>query len=438
MIVARARIELEYLKALAARIGNPLSEEENDRIRKILHALASSDSEIKTVRAIDERIRHDTKAIEYYLREKFSAAGLSERIPLLHFGLTSTDIDNCALAVNFRDFLSAVFVPKLTALRDALAERAALWKELPMLGRTHGRPAVPTTLGKEIANVAVRLHEAIEALGRVRLTGKLNGAVGNLNAHVAAFPDIDWIAFAKAFVASLGLEPAAITTQIPPYDRLVSVLDRIRLTNSIISAFAADVWQYASMRYFTLATVAEHVGSSTMPQKVNPIDFEMAESVCASSNAMLENLARRLPINRLQRDLTDKYLLRDLGPAMAYAYLGIDAILRGIEKLAPDEAAMHRDLDSHWEILGEAVQTILRAGGYERAYEIVKEKILGRVMSKDDFRQFIAELDVPEEIKNRLRQLHPRAYLGDAVTLTELALAEIGRGATRLNRLPQS
>lgn len=426
-ILERARIELAYLKALADRIGNPLTDEEHAAVAKIMEDLAANDAEISIVKTIDAKIRHDTKAIEYYLREKFARAGLSARIPLLHFGLTSADVDTLAFTVNFRDFLSEIFMPKLASVRDALAERAASWVRIPMLGRTHGQPAVPTTLGKEIANFAVRLNRVIEDLRQLRFHGKLNGAIGNFNAHVAAFPDIDWIAFSEDFVSSLGLEPVLATTQIPPYDRLIAAFDRIRLVNSILVGFAQDMWRYAAAGYLRVAVNAAHVGSSTMPQKVNPIDFEMAESTCASSNALLEHLSHRLPINRLQRDLTDKYLLRDVGPAMAYSFLGIDAVHRGIETLSPDEAAMHRDLDAHWEVIGEGIQTILRAAGRDDAYEKMKAAMMGRTLTKDTVGEIIDKLDVPEDVKSKLRALSPFTYLGEAVKLTELALAEIGR-----------
>jgi len=425
MIIQRVRIELEYLKALAARLGKPLSQAQADLLTKIYRNLVENDEEAHVVNEIDRKIRHDTKAIEYYLRNKFAGTELEPFSELLHFGLTSTDIDNLAVILNFRDFVKEALISGIESIKKILYEYAENWKRIPMLGRTHGQPAVPTTLGKEIANFAWRLHRQEQKIKSARFYGKLNGAVGNFNAHVAAFPEIDWVSFSEQFIRSLDLEPIIISTQIPPYDYLVELLDEILITHSILSGLSQDIWRYISYGYLALKAESAEVGSSTMPQKVNPIDFEMAESCFSSANALLENMARRLPVNRLQRDLTDKYTLRDLGPSMAYSYLAIEALRIGLGKIIPDEEKMRQDLEAHWEVIAEGIQTILRASGYANAYELLKEKTRGKKIAKEDIAQFIESLGVPEDVKARLRELSPETYLGKAVELTEKALAEI-------------
>lgn len=430
MILQRTRIELEYLRALATKIGRSLSATQTELTTQIFRTLIENDAEIYFIKSIDEKIRHDSKAIEYYLRDKFKNTELEPYSELLHFGLTSADIDNLATIVSLRDFVSEILLPDITTVKEVLARTAENWKQIPMLARTHGQPAVPTTLGKESANFALRVHHQELGLRNAKFYGKLNGAVGNFNAHTAAFPEIDWVAFSEEFVISLKLEPLAITTQVPPYDNLVSLLDRIRLLNSILTGLCQDIWRYISDDYFVLKPNPEEVGSSTMPQKVNPIDFEMAESNFSSANALLENMARRLPINRLQRDLTDKYLLRDLGPAMAYTHVGIEAVLAGLGKIYPNTERLNQDLELRSEIIAEGIQTILRAAGIPDAYEKLKELTRGKKITKDEINQFIEELGVPEEIKTKLRALSPATYIGKAIELTEKALEEIrGRSA---------
>lgn len=430
IILQRTRVELGYLKALASRIGRPLNPAQTGLVNQIFQKLIREDAEIHAVKNIDERIRHDTKAIEYYLRNKFKNTELESYAELLHFGLTSADADNLATAINLRDFVSEILLPDIASLKETAASAAEKWKEIPMLARTHGQPAVPTTLGKEIANFALRIHRQENELRNTKFYGKLNGAVGNFNAHTAAFPEINWIEFGENFVKSLGLEPLTATTQVPPYDSFVSLLDRIRLLNSIMVGLCQDIWHYISDNYFVLKPNPEEVGSSTMPQKNNPIDFEMAESGFLSANALFENMARRLPINRFQRDLTDKYLLRDLGPAMAYTYIGIRGALEGLGKISPDAEKLKQDLEAHPEVISEGIQTILRAAGVPGAYEKLKELIRGRTVTKEEIKKFIDGLDAPEEIKTRLLALSPETYIGKAIELTEKALEEIrGRSA---------
>jgi len=413
-------VELEYLKMLAQELGQPLDQTEEALAKEIPAQYSAQDGQ--RLWEIYREIRHDIKAVEIFLREKFRGKPLEKRIPLLHFGLTSADIDNLAFSLALRDFIKEQQLPKIKKLEAKLADLAESWKSLTMLGRTHGQPAVPTTLGKEIANFALRVRDQKIALASAKFFGKLTGAVGNFNAHAAAYPSIDWPGFSQKFVASLGLEPILWTTQIPPYDGLVAVLDQLRLLNGILAGLARDIWSYAGAGYLTLTNQPQEIGSSTMPQKVNPVDFEAAEANFSSANALLENLSRNLPTSRLQRDLTDKYLLRDVGSALAYGWIAFEALERGLARLQPDETALRRDLDSHWEVLGEALQSILRAKGYPDAYETIRREIQGRALSRGDFMDLVYRLAAPPEIRQELARLTPESYAGKAVELTDQAL----------------
>lgn len=413
-------VELEYLGALSRELGQPLNDEELALTKQIPAQYSAQDAH--RLWEIYRELRHDIKAVEVFLREKFRATPLEKRIPLLHFGLTSADIDNIAFKLALRDHLKEQYLPKIKKLNAELAALAESWKSLAMLGRTHGRPAVPTTLGKEIANFALRVRDREIALASARFFGKLTGAIGNFNAHTIAYPTINWPAFSQKFVIGLGLEPVIWTTQIPPYDDLIAVLDQLRLTNGILIGLARDIWSYISYGYLNLTSPPQEIGSSTMPQKINPVDFEAAEANFSSANALFENLSRLLPANRLQRDLTDKYLLRDIGSALAYSWIAFEALERGLARLQPNEMALRQDLNEHWEVLAEAVQSILRAKGYPDAYETVRHEIQGRALGRGDFMDFIYRLAAPPEIRQELARLTPESYLGKAVELTDEAL----------------
>lgn len=413
----RVWVELEYLRRLSEELGSPLGMEEMALVETIPADFSIEDAE--NIWKIYQDIRHDLKAVEIYLHEKLKGTALEKRIPWLHFGITTEDLQYIAFAVGFRDFLQELYIPKIKNVKETLAELAGKWKEVPMIGRTHGQAAVPTTVGKEIINFAVALHQSEKKLADIKFYGKLSGAVGNFNAHVAAYPNIDWIAFSRKFVAGFGLEPLLWTTQIPRLDFLVTLLDHVRLVNNILIGFARDMWRYISDGYFTLAAGISEVDSSTMPQKINPVDFEGAEANFSSSNGILENLSRLLPINRLQRDLTDRYLIRDIGPAMGYAWIGLEYLLRGLGKIEVNQEKVKKDLDSHWEVLAEAVQTILRSRGGAGAYEMMRKLTQGKTLDRSQYLGIIQGLAISDDVKQKLASLTPETYLGKAVELTE-------------------
>jgi adenylosuccinate lyase len=420
LIRYRVRVEIAWLRALAAHPGVPEVPRLSANADSFLSALETrfGEADAARVKEIERTTNHDVKAIEYFLKERCAAlpelAAISE---FIHFACTSEDINNLAYALMLRDVRDELLLPDvddvIAALR-ALAERHA---ELAMLSRTHGQPASPTTLGKEIANVVARLARARARLAGVEVLGKLNGAVGNYNAHVAAYPEVDWEAVSRAFVEGLGLAWNRFTTQIEPHDWIAEYADAAARLNTIGVDFARDVWGYVSLGYFRQRAIAGEVGSSTMPHKVNPIDFENAEGNFGVANALWRHLSEKLPISRWQRDLTDSTVLRNVGSAAAYTSLGWQSLARGLPKLDADEAAIAADLGAATEVLAEAVQTVMRRYGVPEPYEELKALTRGRAISPADLARFVDGLAIPEEAKARLRALTPAGYTGRAAAL---------------------
>jgi len=371
-----------------------------------------------TVKGIEKRINHDVKAVEYFVRDALAGAGATPALlELVHFGCTSEDINNLSYARLLSAARARVLLPALDAIHDWLAAAAREHAALPMLARTHGQPASPTTLGKEFANVAARLARARARLARVAILAKWNGAVGNFNAHHVAVPQADWPAVARRFIESQELEWNGYTTQIEPHDWIGEYCDACAAVNVILVDLCRDVWGYVSLGYLRQRAVAGEVGSSTMPHKVNPIDFENAEGNLGIANALLRHFAEKLPVSRWQRDLTDSTVLRNLGVALAHALVAWRSLQRGLGKIAPDPGRLARDLDGAWEVLGEAIQTVLRAAGVPNGYELLKDFTRGQAIDGDALRRFVTTLPLPAAERERLAALTPADYVGLAASL---------------------
>jgi adenylosuccinate lyase len=418
----RIRVEIEWLKALAAAqeivevaAFSPATVAELD------NAIASfSVADAEAVKAIEARTNHDVKAVEYWLKERFKANPEVMRVgEFIHFGCTSEDINNVSHALMLKEARDAILLPALDTVVARFRELAHQLAELPMLSRTHGQPATPTTLGKEMANIAARLLRARSRIAVVNMTAKFNGAVGNYNAHLSAYPNLDWAAFNRRFIESLGLEFNPYTIQIEPHDAMAELFDAIARTNTILLDADRDIWQYISLGYFKQKTKAGEIGSSTMPHKVNPIDFENSEGNLGLANAVLRHLSEKLPVSRLQRDLTDSTVLRNMGVAFGYALLAYDSTLRGLNKLEANPQRLAEDLDACWEVLAEPVQTVMRRYGVENPYEQLKELTRGKAIEKDALHAFIRTLAIPEAEKQRLLQMTPGNYIGIAVRLAK-------------------
>ena len=356
----------------------------------------------------------------FYLRQKFQThPELQQAIPFIHFCCTSEDINNLAYALNLSRARESCLMPLLETLLTALKKFAQDHSDLPMLSRTHGQPASPTTVGKEFINVAARLHRQLQQLQHQVILAKFNGAVGNFNAHLAAYPDVLWLALSQQFISSLGLNVNAYTTQIEPHDFLAEFLHNLQRINTILIDLCRDSWAYISLGYFKQKLHAQEVGSSTMPHKVNPIDFENAEGNLGVANALADHLAQKLPLSRWQRDLTDSTVLRNVGAALGHSLLAYQAILKGLSKLEPHPEKLSEDLEAHWEVLGEAIQTVMRRHGIMDAYEQLKELTRGKPMNAQILKKFIEDSNLPNSEKQRLKQLTPHNYLGLAAQLTE-------------------
>ncbi len=423
LIRERIRVEACWLLHLAAAVpqlaGSGLAPEVSERARQL--AEAPPDTAAPAVKRTEARINHDVKAVEYYVREQLAAAGAQPAtLELVHFGCTSEDINNLSYACLLRAARGAL-LPVLGARAQELTELAHRYADAAMPARTHGQPASPTTLGKELANFAVRLTRAQRRWAAVRILGKWNGAVGNFNAHVAALPAVDWPALAQAFVAELGLDYNPWTTQIEPHDWIAEYCDAIAAANVVCVDLCRDLWGYVSLGYLRQRTVEGEVGSSTMPHKVNPIDFENAEGNCGIANALLRHFAEKLPVSRWQRDLTDSTVLRNLGVALGHSLIAWRALGRGLEKIEADPARMSEDLAGAWEVLGEAVQTVLRAAGVPDGYERLKQFTRGRTIDAATLAAFIDGLPLAATEKARLRSLRPEAYVGLAARLAREA-----------------
>jgi adenylosuccinate lyase len=420
LIRARVRVEVEWLIALGAEPGvpevPPFAPAAAAGLRRLATAFAEPDGE--RVKAIERETNHDVKAIEYWIRERIAGDPAFERASaFIHFACTSEDVNNLAYAILVRGARDEVLLPAVDRLVERLAGLAHAHAGAAMLARTHGQPATPTTLGKELANVVARLRRARARVAAVSLTGKANGAVGNYNAHLAAYPQVDWEAFARRFVEALGLELNPYTTQIEPHDSLAEAFDALARLNTILVDLDRDVWGYVSLGYFRQKAVAGEVGSSTMPHKVNPIDFENSEGNLGLANALLRHLADKLPVSRWQRDLTDSTVLRNVGVAFGHSLLGYVACGRGLDKLEVDAVRLAADLDANWEVLAEAVQTVMRRYGIGDAYEQLKALTRGARVAPDALREFIGGLAIPDDAKQRLLALTPATYTGRAAEL---------------------
>lgn len=416
----RIRVEIEWLKALAAapEVGevaafSPATVAELDRA---IAGFAVVDAE--AIKAIEATTNHDVKAVEYWLKDRFQANPEVMRVAeFIHFGCTSEDINNVSHALMLKEARDGVLLPGLDAVIARFRDLAHGLAELPMLSRTHGQPASPTTLGKEMANICARLLRARSRIAAVSLTAKFNGAVGNYNAHLSAYPDIDWESFNRRFIESFGIEFNPYTIQIEPHDAMAELFDAMARTNTILLDADRDIWQYVSLGYFRQKTKAGEIGSSTMPHKVNPIDFENSEGNLGLANAVLRHLSEKLPISRLQRDLTDSTVLRNMGVAFGYALLAYDSTLRGLNKLEANETRLREDLDACWEVLAEPVQTVMRRYGIANPYEQLKELTRGKGIEKAALHVFIEGLAIPETEKQRLLAMTPANYIGKAAEL---------------------
>lgn len=415
LIRYRVKVEIEYFIALCklplpqlAGVDHALFGELRD-----IYAKFSVD-DAQRVKDIESVTNHDVKAVEYFIKEQFDRLGLAQYKEFIHFGLTSQDINNTSVPMLIRDSLHEAYLPLLDEMVGLLNQYAEEWKDIPMLAKTHGQPASPTRLGKEIRVFAYRLEKQIELLKQVPVSGKFGGATGNFNAHRVAFPDRDWRAFAKKFLnESLGIEREEWTTQISNYDNLAALFDAMARINTIMIDLDRDMWQYISMEYFKQKIKAGEVGSSAMPHKVNPIDFENSEGNLGLANAILNHLAGKLPVSRLQRDLTDSTVLRNVGVPLAHMMIALHSTLKGLHKLLLNEAAIIRDLDNMWNVVAEAIQTILRREGYEKPYETLKA--LTRTNSKVDaesIASFIDTLKVSDAVKEELKAITPHNYTG--------------------------
>ncbi|MGB5541635.1 MAG: adenylosuccinate lyase, partial [Gammaproteobacteria bacterium] len=374
-----------------------------------------SEQDAQRVKNIERTTNHDVKAVEYFLKEKTAGNNELEAVSeFFHFACTSEDINNLAYALMLREARSQSLLPLLDDVIKAIGALAHIWAGNPMLSRTHGQTASPTTVGKEMANVCARLQRQREQVAAIPMLGKMNGAVGNYNAHLVAYPDIDWPAFSADFVSGLGLEINPYTTQIEPHDYMAELFDAMARFNTILIDFCRDVWGYISLGYFRQKTVAGEVGSSTMPHKVNPIDFENCEGNLGIANALFQHFAAKLPVSRWQRDLSDSTVLRNIGVAVAHCVIACESCLKGIGKLQLNETRTLEDLDHSWEVLAEALQTVMRRYGIEKPYEKLKELTRDRDVNRETLQAFIATLDLPDAVKTELAALTPATYTGNA------------------------
>ena len=417
LIRYRVRVEIEYYIALVGQLGVAnLSAEMTEKLRDIYRNWNSESAQ--RVKDIEKTTNHDVKAVEYFIKEKFDGLEFGSALPreLVHFGLTSQDINNTSFPMMIREAHLETVRPAYCELIEKIKALANEWRNIPMLAHTHGQPASPTALGKELMVFVYRLEEQLKALDNVPFSGKFGGATGNLNAHRVAYPDVDWRSFAKRFMKeSLGLDRQELTTQIENYDHLAAYLDGLRRMNTILIDFSRDIWTYISMNYFRQRIKAGEVGSSAMPHKVNPIDFENAEGNLGLADAILTHLAAKLPISRMQRDLTDSTVIRNLGVPLAHTLVALQSLMKGLGKLLLNEEKLWADLEDNWAVTAEAIQTILRSVNYPNPYEALKqltrtnEKVTAQTMA-----DFIDTLDVDNSVKDRLRAITPHNYLGYA------------------------
>ena len=423
LIRHRVRVELTWLQALADEGGVTEVPPFSASARALLVAACKdfSVADAERVKAIEQKTNHDVKAVEYWLKERFAAVPeIARAAEFIHFACTSEDINNLAYGLMLLESRRTVLSPAVTALIADLRVLARAHAALPMLGRTHGQPATPTTLGKEIANVVARLESALPAFADAMLPGKINGAVGNYNAHRIAYPDVDWQALARRVVTALGLDFNAYTTQIEPHDGLAALFDALARINTIVLDLDRDLWGYVALGYFRQKTKEGEVGSSTMPHKVNPIDFENSEGNLGLANALLRHLADKLPVSRWQRDLSDSTVLRNVGVALGYSLLGYLSCRQGLSRLAVDPVRLAADLEANWEVLAEAIQTVMRRFGVPEPYEQLSALTRGKSgITRESLHAFIDALAIPADAKARLKVLTPATYIGDAAELAQ-------------------
>ncbi|MFC1784240.1 adenylosuccinate lyase [Candidatus Neomarinimicrobiota bacterium] len=422
LIKYRIKIEIEYLITLCSTIHikelKPLSSAKKTELRNIYNKFSTNDA--KQVKKIEEKTNHDIKAIEYFISDKLKRSGSAKLIPWIHFALTSEDINNLAYSLMWQEGLIHVYLPTLKKVISKLKTLAKNYSSTAMLAMTHGQPATPTTIGKALAVFCNRLQRQTTHIKEHNLQGKLGGATGTWGAHIATYPNVDWLQFTQRFIKSLKLEPNLITTQIEPHDSNVESYQSIIRINSILIDFCQDIWLYISRGIFKQKRITDEVGSSTMPHKINPINFENAEGNLGISNAILSHFSTKLPISRLQRDLSDSTVLRNQGVAMAHSLLAIKNIIKGLNRLAVNKDKTLEELNSHWEVLAEAIQTILRKNGQLDAYEKLKELTRGEKMSRDTINKFINSLELPKADKEYLLNLTPETYTGLSSKLVEL------------------
>ncbi len=417
LIHHRVLVEIRWLQHLAASPAITEVPVFSEHANKILDGIVDnfSEKDAQRVKNIERTTNHDVKAVEYFIKEKIAGnTELDAVSEFVHFACTSEDINNLAYALMLREGRNQVLLPLLDELIDAVRQLAHEYADIPMLSHTHGQPATPTTAGKEMANVVYRLQRQRDQVAEVELLGKINGAVGNYNAHLAAYPELDWAKLAAEFVASLGLTWNPYTTQIEPHDYIAELFDALARYNTVLLDFDRDIWSYISMGFFKQKTVAGEVGSSTMPHKVNPIDFENSEGNLGLANAIFAHLAQKLPISRLQRDLSDSTVLRNLGVGLAHSVIAYHSTLRGISKLEIDQAQLLAVLDDNWEVLAEPIQTVMRRYGVEKPYEKLKELTRGQRVDARAMKAFIEKLDIPDAEKQRLIKMTPASYIGNA------------------------
>jgi adenylosuccinate lyase len=418
LIRARVEVEIRWLQRLADHDAIPevpaFSANTNAQLNDIVSNFSEADAQ--RIKDIEATTNHDVKAVEYFIKEKFADNDELQAVnEFVHFACTSEDINNLSHGLMLKAGRDTVIVPMMKDIAEAIRKLAHEHAAVPMLSRTHGQTASPSTLGKEMANVVARLERQIHQVEQVEVLGKINGAVGNYNAHISAYPDIDWQANAEVFVTSLGLNWNPYTTQIEPHDYIAELFDAIARFNTILIDFDRDIWSYISMGFFKQRTIAGEVGSSTMPHKVNPIDFENSEGNLGLANAVFSHMATKLPISRWQRDLTDSTVLRNMGVGMGYSLIAYQASMKGISKLLVNEERIAEDLNNAWEVLAEPIQTVMRRYGIEKPYEKLKEFTRGKAITQDAVGEFIATLDLPQSAKDELNAMTPASYIGNAI-----------------------
>jgi adenylosuccinate lyase len=417
LIRHRIQVEIHWLQELARHEGIPEVPALSTHAERLLNDIVEKFSlqDAQRIKNIERTTNHDVKAVEYFLKEKIAGNDELEAVSeFIHFACTSEDINNLAYALMLREARSQSLLPLMDDVTRAMVDMAHMHADQPMLARTHGQAASPTTIGKEMANVAARLQRQRKQFASVPVLGKMNGAVGNYNAHLIAYPDVDWPALSRQFIAGLGLEMNPYTTQIEPHDYMAEQFDTLARFNTILIDFCRDMWGYISLGYFRQKTVANEVGSSTMPHKVNPIDFENAEGNLGIANALLLHLGAKLPISRWQRDLSDSTVLRNTGVAIAHCVIACESCLKGISKLEVNAQRTAEDLDNSWEVLAEALQTVMRRYGIDKPYEKLKDLTRDRKVDQVTLKAFLQDLEVPENIKAALAELTPAAYTGNA------------------------